>query len=46
MGNNYNQLYKIKPYLKEFHFKNINYPLKKENYETFKINNESIALNI
>ena len=51
MGNNYNQLYKIKPYLNEFNFKNINYPLngiplKKEDYQTFERNNESIALNI
>ena len=34
----------IKKQLKSFDFKNINYPLKKEDYETFERNNNSIAL--
>ena len=46
MGDNYNQLYKIKPYFKSFNFENINYPLKNEDYKTFEKNNESIALNV
>ena len=29
MGTNYNRINKIEPYLKNFNFKNINYPLEK-----------------
>ena len=45
MGNkNLNRKSKIKKHLKYFIFKNINYPLKKEDYETFERNNDSISL--
>ena len=46
MGTNYNRIKKIEPYLKNLNFKNINYPLEKEDYEIFERNNESISLNI
>ena len=41
---NLNRKGKIKKQLAHFHFKNINYPLKKEDYETFERNNNSVAL--
>ena len=44
MGSNYNRINKIKSFLKNFDFKNINYPLKKEDYEMFEENNESMCL--
>ena len=44
MGPNYNRKNKIKPFLQEFNFENINYPLKKEDYEKFEQNNSNIAL--
>ena len=49
-GNNkcfdyYSRINKIEPFLKYFDFENINYPLEKEDNETFEKNNESIALN-
>ena len=46
MGTNYNRINEIELFLKNFNFKNINYPLEKEAYETFEKNNESVALNI
>ena len=46
IGNNSNRVFKIKPYLRNLNFKYIKYPLKREDYETFERNNESISLNI
>ena len=46
MRTNYNRINKIELFLKNFNFENINYPLKKEDYETFEKNNESIALDV
>ena len=46
MGSNYNRINKIKPFLHHFNFENINHPLKKEDYETFEKNNESISLTV
>ena len=46
MGTNYNRINKIEPYLKNFNFKNTNYPLEKEDCEIFERNNESVSLNI
>ena len=46
MGTNYNRINKIEPYLRNFSFENINYPLKKEDCEVFERNNKSISLNI
>ena len=42
MGTNYNRIYKAKSFLQHFNFEIINYPLKKEDYETFEITNQSI----
>ena len=44
MGANYNKINKIEAFLKNFNFENINYPLEKEDYETFEKNNKSISL--
>ena len=46
MGVNYNRINKIKLFLRNVNFENINYPIKKEDYEVFERNNESISLNI
>ena len=46
MGANYNRINKTEPFLRNFNFENINYPLQKEDYEVFERNNESISLNI
>ena len=43
IGDNYNRKSKIKSFLKQFNFENINYPLKKEDYEVFEKNNFSTA---
>ena len=44
IGTNCNRINKTKPVLQHFNFENINYPLKKENYEMFEKNYESIYL--
>ena len=44
MGSNYNRINTIKPFLQNFSFENINHSLKKEDYETFERNNESMSL--
>ena len=44
MGTNHNRINKIEPFSPDFNFENINYPFKKEDYETFEKNNESISL--
>ena len=46
MRTNYNRINKIEPFLRNFNFENIKYPPKKEAYEVFEKNNESISLNI
>ena len=46
IGKNCFRIGKIKPYVSNFNFENINYPLKKEDYETFERNNELTSLNI
>ena len=44
IGNNFNRIAKIKPYINNFNWNNINFPpIKQENFE---INNENISLNI
>ena len=40
IGLNCNRINKIKTFLHHFNFNNINYPLKKEDYEMFERNNE------
>ena len=37
---------KTKPFINNFNWKNINFPLAKQDYEQFEINNKSIAQNI
>ena len=44
--NNFNRITKIKPYINNFNWNNINFPPKKQDYETFDINNPEITLNI
>ena len=46
IGNNYNRITKIKPYINNFNWENINFPPTNQDYETFEINNENISLNI
>ena len=46
MGTNYNRMNKIESFPRNFNFENIKYPLKKEEYEVYERNNESISLNI
>ena len=36
----------MKPYIDNFNCKNINFPLKEQDYKIFEMNNKSIALNI
>ena len=43
IGVNYNRKNRIKPFFEHFNFENINYSLKKEDYEIFERNNESMA---
>ena len=44
IGCNYNRKKTIQPFLKNFNFKDINYPLKKEDCKAFEKNNKNIAL--
>ena len=44
--NNFNRITKIKPYINNFNWNNINFPPTKNDYENFEINNPEIALNI
>ena len=46
VGNTFNRITKIKPYINNFNWNNINFPPIKQDYETFEINNENISLNI
>ena len=46
IGNNFNRITKIKPYVNNFNWNNINFAPTKQDYEAFEINNLEIALNI
>ena len=46
VGNNFNRITKIKPYVNNFNWNNINFPPANQDYETFELNNENISLNI
>ena len=46
IGNNFNRITKIKPYVNNFNWNNINFPLINQDYETFEINGENSSLNI
>ena len=46
IGNNFNRITKIKPYVSNFNWNNISFPPIKQDYETFEINNKNISLNI
>ena len=46
IGKNFNRITKIKPYVNNFNWNNINFPPIKQDYATFEINNENISLNI
>ena len=46
IGNNCNRITKIKPYINNFNWNNINFPPIKQDYENFEINNDNISLNI
>ena len=46
IGKNCGRINKIQLFLRHFNFEDINYPIKKEDYETFERNNESISLNV
>ena len=46
IGNNFNRITKIKPYVNNFNWNNINFPPTNQDYETFEINNKNISLNI
>ena len=46
IGNNFNRVTKVKPYVNNFNWNNIIFRPIKQDYETFEINNENISLNI
>ena len=46
IGNNFDRITKIKLYINNFNWNNINFPPIKQDYETFEINNPEIGLNI
>ena len=46
IGNNFNRITKIKRYINNFNWNNINFPPIKQDYQTFEINNENISFNI
>ena len=47
IGNNFNRITtKIKPYVNNFNWNNINFPPTNQDYKIFEINNENISLNI
>ena len=46
IDNNFNRITKIKPYINNFNWNNINFPPAKQDYKNFEINNFEIALNI
>ena len=44
--NNPERISKIKPFINNLNWENINFPLEEQDYKTFEMNNKSIALNI
>ena len=46
IGNNFNRITKIKPYVNNFNWKNINFTPTNQDYKNFETNNENISLNI
>ena len=46
IGNNFNRITKIKPYINNFNWNNINFSPTEQDYESFEINNPEIGLNI
>ena len=46
IGDNFNRITNIKPYVNNFNWKNINFPPANQDYKNFEINNENISLNI
>ena len=44
--NNPERILKSRPYINIFNWENINFPPQKQDFKTFEMNNESIALNI
>ena len=46
VGNNFNRITKIKPYINNFNWNNINFPPTEQGYKQFEMNSNIIALNI
>ena len=46
IGNNFNRITKIKPYINNFNWNNINFPPAKQDHQNFEINNLETTLNI
>ena len=46
INNNPQRISKIKPFINNFNWENINFPPTQQDYEQFEMNNKSIALNI
>ena len=46
IGNNFNRITKIKPYVNNFNWNNINFLPTNQDYKNFEINNENVSLNI
>ena len=46
IGRYYCRISKIKEYIDNFNWENINFPLQEQDYKTFEINNKSMSLNI
>ena len=44
--NNLGRISKIKPFINNLNWENINFPTEEQDYKTFEMNNKSIALNI
>ena len=45
-GRNLFRVSKIKPFVDNINWENINFPLQEQDYETLEMNNKSIALNV
>ena len=46
LGRHFCRILKLKPFINNFNWENINFPPQEQDYKTFKMNNKSIALNI
>ena len=46
IGKNYYGVPKIKPFINNLNWENINFPLQEQDFKTFEMNNKSVALNI